>query len=157
MRLSTREDVEAPVEFVWQLLSDFVVWERAALRRGVEVERMAGTPDARPGMGWQVRFGFQGKAREMALRLAEIEPGQRMIFEGQSNSVRANLWLDVVQLGPRRTRIAVVSELKPQTITARVFVQSLRLARARIQQKYEQRVAGFAADIEDRWRSRRAA
>ncbi|SNX68668.1 polyketide cyclase/dehydrase/lipid transport protein [Cereibacter ovatus] len=155
MKLSTREDVEAPAEFVWDVLSDFVLWERTALRRGIEVQRLDGLPMAGPGMGWMVRFAFQGKPREINLRLAAIEPGQRLTFEGQSTSVRAHLALDVVQLAPLRTRVAVVSEVRPQTIGARVLVQSLKLARGRLQLRYEKRVAGLAAEIEDRWRAHR--
>ncbi|MCE6950519.1 SRPBCC family protein [Cereibacter sphaeroides] len=153
MRLSTKEDVEAPIDFVWELLSDFVVWERAALRRGVEVQRLDHTPAAGPGMGWLVRFGYQGKPREIDLRLASIEPGQRLVLEGHGYSVRAHLALEFVELGPRRTRVGVVSEVKPTTIAARVLVQSLKLAKGKFQRKLETRVAGFAADIEDRWKA----
>lgn len=157
MRLSTKEDVEAPIDFVWNLLSDFVIWEHAAQRRGVEVQRLEGTPQSGPGMAWLVRFGYQGKPREIDLRLAGVEPGQRLIFEGTGHSVRAHLTLEFVEIGPRRTQVAVVSDVKPMTITARVVVQSLRLAKGKIQHKFEHRIAGFAADIEDRWKAGRKA
>ena len=47
----------------------------------------------------------------------------------------------------------MVSEVKPMTIAARVVVQSLKLAKGKFQRKLETRVAGFAADIEDRWKA----
>ena len=39
MKLSSRQDIEAPVAFVFDALNDFQAWERAALRRGAEVAR----------------------------------------------------------------------------------------------------------------------
>ncbi|MGP3697810.1 SRPBCC family protein [Rhodobacter sp. NSM] len=157
MRLSTKEDVEAPINFVWKQLADFGNWERAAQRRGVEVQRLEGTPAEGPGMAWLIRFGYQGKPREVDMRLAGVEPGQRLLFQATGHSMKADLTLDFVELAPRRTRVSVVSEVKPQTMTARVFMQTLRLAKGKLQEKYDKRIASFAADIEDRWKARRKA
>ena len=39
MRFSSKQDVEAPMEPIFQILTDFETWETAAMRRGIEVER----------------------------------------------------------------------------------------------------------------------
>ena len=39
MKLASKKDVEAPIAQVWAALTDFETWERAAMRRGVEVAR----------------------------------------------------------------------------------------------------------------------
>jgi hypothetical protein len=47
----------------------------------------------------------------------------------------------------------VASTFKPNTLAARLFIQSLRLARAKLSRRFELRVAQLAADIEDRYRA----
>ena len=41
MKLSTRDDIEAPLSFVFDSFADTESWERAAMRRGAEVTRTA--------------------------------------------------------------------------------------------------------------------
>ena len=61
MKLSGRTDVQAPVEFVFDAISDFDFWERAALRRGAEVTRTDKLRQPAPGMSWMIRFGWRGR------------------------------------------------------------------------------------------------
>ena len=42
-------------------------------------------------------------------------------------------------------------ELKPRTLAARLFIQSMRLARKRVQRRFEGRLAEIARDIEQRF------
>jgi hypothetical protein len=49
----------------------------------------------------------------------------------------------------------VVFELTPRTLTSRLFLQSLRLARSRVDRRFEQRVAQFTTDVEARCRDAR--
>jgi hypothetical protein len=54
MKLTTREDIEAPMDFVYRALSDTDHWERAALRRGASVARQDLRPTPGPGLPWAV-------------------------------------------------------------------------------------------------------
>ena len=65
--------------------------------------------------------------------------------------------MDLLDLGATRTRLEVRLEIKPKTIAARIYVQSLRLARSRVERSFAQRVAQFTAEIEDRYRAAKAA
>ena len=42
-------------------------------------------------------------------------------------------------------------ELRPQNLSARLLVQSLKLARGSLNRKFDKRMAGFARDIEQRF------
>lgn len=153
MKLTTKEDIEAPIGFVYAALTDFEAWERAAMRRGAEVNRTDKQAALAPGMGWKVEFLYRGKSRVLELQLAGLEPGEHLAFSGSGKPAEGTLTLDLAEMGPKRTRVTVVSEVKPRTLAARLFMQTLRLAKAKVTRRFEVRVAQVAADIEDRFRA----
>ena len=152
MKLSTRQEVGAPIGFVFDMLCDFESWERSALRRGASLERTDSLLVPEPGMGWEVQFEFHGKPRSGQVRLHEIDAPQKLRFTGAGSSFEGSLDIDLLELGPRLTRVAVVSEARPRTISARIVLQSAKLGKAKLTERYEQRIARFAAEIEDRYR-----
>jgi len=155
MRFTTKQDIEAPVAFVFKALSDFDTWERAAMRRGAEVERTDTLTQAGPGMSWKSQFSYRGRPRMLTLQLVTFDAPSQLAFAVQSQAVEGTAQVDMMEMSSRRTRIHVVAEVTPRTLAARLFLQSLRLARARVDRKFEQRVAQLAADIEHRFRSGR--
>jgi carbon monoxide dehydrogenase subunit G len=152
MKFSTKEDVEAPISHVFDAVSDFEMFERAALRRGGQVLRTDRFTVPQAGMGWQVQFTYRGKARRIAVRLEELEHPTRLRFLGGSAALDGEVIVGLVSLGPRRTRLSVELEMKPRTIAARLFLQTLRLAKARLTRRYKLRVNDFARAIESRAR-----
>lgn len=151
MKLTTREDIDAPIAFVFAQLTDFEGWERAALRRGAEVQRTDTLRRPGPGMAWAAGFVYRGKPRKLALRLDTLAPPSRIGFSGQSPNVTGSLELDLMEMSPKRTRVSVALEVKPRTLISRLFLQSLRLAKARMQGRYKARVAQVGAEIETRY------
>lgn len=152
MRFATKQDIEAPVSEVFRTLTDFESWERAAMRRGAEVNRTDKLTAIGPGMEWQARFSYRSKQRELTLRLAELSAPTHLAFAAASNALNGQATVELLELGARRTRMHLVVEITPRTLTARLFLQSLRLARARIDRKFDQRVAHLAVEIETRLR-----
>ena len=65
MKLSTRQDIEAPLADVYAAFADVEGWERAALRRGAEVTRRDNLRGLAVGMGWLAAFIYRGKARKI--------------------------------------------------------------------------------------------
>jgi len=154
MKFKTKEDIEAPLAYVYAALSDFDYWERAAMRRGADIERTDSLRTPGPGMSWKVAFQYSGKPRNLAVTLLALEPEQRITFDSVGVPAGAGLDIELAEMGPKRTRVTVEVELKPKTLAARVIVQSLRLAKAKVQRKYEVRIAQVAAEIEDRYRAK---
>lgn len=153
MRFATRQDIEAPISEVYRRLTDFEFWERAAMRRGAEVTRTDKLAASGAGMAWAVRFSYRSKQRDMALRLTGLEAPTQLQFAAESAALEGTASVDLIELGARRCRMHVVVEVSPRTLTARLFLQSLRLARARIDRKFDQRIAQLAGDIESRYRA----
>jgi len=152
MKLTRNQDVEAPVAFVYAALCDFDHWERAAMRRGAEVTRLDTLALPGPGMIWNVGFDFRGRRRIVDLRLVTLQPAQTLAFAGQGTSMNGTALLDLVEMGPKRTRIAFTVEVEARTLAARLLLQSLKFASARVNRKFETRTAQLAAEIEGRFR-----
>jgi carbon monoxide dehydrogenase subunit G len=157
MRFSSKQDVEAPMEPIFQVLTDFATWETAAMRRGVEVERKDKLLQPGAGMRWATKFAYRGKAREMEVELTQLDPPQSLRFAAVSQALEGVISMELIEQSPQRTRLHVVVDITPRSLTARLFLQSLRLARAKLDRKFDQRIAMLAGDIELRYRSLRRA
>ena len=152
MKLTSRQDIEAPVTFVFDALTEFHAWERAALRRGAEVSRTDKLETSGPGLSWMIKFAYRGKDRRLALRLIELERPSMLGFSGTGASFDGHANIDLMALAARRTRISVTMELRARTIGARLIMQSFRLAKTRINRRFAERVGLFCTEIEIRYR-----
>ena len=152
MKLTSRHDIEAPVAFVFAVLNDFEAWERAALRRGAEVARTDTLKSAIPGLSWTIKFAYRGKERRLALQLTNLEHPTMMGFSGVGASLDGMAGIDLMELASRRTRLSVTLNLRPRTIGARVVLQSLRLARQRLNRRFSDRIVQLCTEIETRYR-----
>jgi hypothetical protein len=154
MKITSRHDIEAPATFVFETLADFDSWERSAMRRGADVMRTDKLTTVAPGLAWMLRFRFRGKDRKLNLRLNGIDAPSRMSFVIGSPLFDATAIIDLMELGAKRTRIVVVSDAQANTLAARLILQSLKLARSRVQRKVDGRIGAVAQEIEDRYRAK---
>ena len=151
MKFSTREDIEAPIEHVFQAVTDFDGFERQALRRGAEVSRQ--DTHGRPGVGseWKLRFAFRGKQRNVDARISQFEAPHGFLADTRSGGLEGKVSLELVALSPRRTRMQVVVDLAPKTLSARLLIQSLKFAKGNLNKRFSNRVWQFAQDIEGKY------
>ncbi|WP_112310656.1 SRPBCC family protein [Pseudogemmobacter bohemicus] len=154
MRFSSKQDIEAPLDFVWKEITDFEHFERMAVRRGAEVERIDHLKRPAAGMGWRLRFAYKGKPRKVLLRIAEMSPNAALDLDFDSPSVAGGIRLELLELAPKRTRISLAADTRPKTIAARLVIQSLRLVKGRTQRKLDGQMGKFAKMIEERWLER---
>ena len=152
MKFSAKEDIEAPIEQVFALVSDFAALERAALRRGAEVQRTDSLHKPGVGMSWTAAFMARGRQRKLDMVMTTYEPPHAMRFDSVAQGLHSNMTVELVALSRGRTRLSVDLELKPKSISARLFVQSLKLARNTLNKKFHLRMADYASDLEDRAR-----
>lgn len=151
MELTAREDIEAPQERVFAAMADFDLIERQAMRRGAEVVRVAEGPGK--GMAWKVSFRFRGRPREADITLTEFDRPDRMAFHSVTGGLEVDFTLDLVALSPNRTRINVTSVMVPKTLSARLLVQSLKLAKGGMDKRFRKRMAELASGLEARLRT----
>ncbi|MDO9640677.1 MAG: SRPBCC family protein [Pseudotabrizicola sp.] len=155
MHFSSRTDIEAPIDFVYAALSDLEAWERAAMRRGADVNRTDKLRAPGVGMGWHVVFRFRGKQREVDIRLTGQEPGAKLAFSGAGRMLEADLSVDLLALSPKRTRMVLHTDVRPLTLAARLFLQSMKLAKGRVQTKLNNRMEQLSTEMESRFAASR--
>jgi len=151
MEIITREDIEAPVDFVFGQVTDFQTFERQAMRRGADVKRRDRLPAPGKGSGWDVIFKFRGKDRRLAAEVTQFEAPVLLRLDTASGGIDGVTMVELVPLARTRTRLTTRTTLGATGLTAKLLLQSLRLARGTLTRRMQGRVASFAADVEARF------
>lgn len=152
MKFSTKEDVDAPIDAVFDMMCDFEMFERAAMRRGAEVQRIDTKPEAGVGVAWRAAFSMRGKRRQVEVEVITFEKPSEMVMECRSDGLLCLMTVELVALSKSRTRIGVSFDIKPLNLSARLLVQSLKLGKTALTKKYKLRVAEYAKSLEDRYK-----
>ena len=152
MIFSTKEDVEAPIEHVFRMVSDFDGFERSALRRGVEVRRKETLTRPNAEMGWDIGFEFRNRMRRISAELVQYDPPNGLLFFTYGAGVTANGMIDLVALSRARTRISVSLDLKPTSLRGFLTVLSLNFVKSRLTYRLRTRVAKYSDVIENGYR-----
>ncbi|WP_298677279.1 SRPBCC family protein [uncultured Lentibacter sp.] len=144
MKFSADQDVEASVSHVFAAVSDFDGLARKAMRRGVQVTRLDNLDGPVAGMAWEAVFSFRGKARKLHIELVEVDAPNGLSAKSQTKGLDTRLVLGLVAMSKARTRMSIELELMPQSLAARLLVQSLKLARGTVSKRLKGRLAEFA-------------
>jgi hypothetical protein len=151
MKFSTNEDVEAPIDAVFEMLCDFESFERAAMRRGAEVQRVDQLVAPGVGMIWDAVFELRGKRREIQVEMVTFDHPNEILLETTSPGMIGSMSFDLMALSRARTRVKVELEVKPLNLSARLLVQSLKLAKSSLTKKYKLRIAEYASGMQERY------
>ena len=93
MKFSTKEDIEAPIDAVFDMLCEFDQFERAAMRRGAEVQRVDQLAAPATGMKWEAAFDMRGKRREIQIDMQSFERPTEMRLATTSPQKTASVHL----------------------------------------------------------------
>lgn len=153
MHLAAQQDIDGAIEDVFAVVSDFDLIEQVAIQRAIEVERTKDNTPPAAGMEWEATFGFRGKPRSMTVTLAEYTPPEAVAYHAHTGGLDIEMRIELVALSPAKTRLHLKTDLKPANLSARLLVQSLKLAKSTIEKKLDSRVADMGRGIEKRLRS----
>ena len=147
MKFSTREDIEAPLDHVFEKVTAFDSFERSMMRRGVKIS--SNTHICGPGTIWNANFQFRGKNRNIDLELKGLYPQSGYDVEFISGGIEGTSKVELVPLSNSRTRVFVETILSPKTLSARLMVQSLKLAKSNLTKRYKARISKLAGEVEE--------
>lgn len=147
MKFVAAEEIAAPAELVWARVSDFEGFERRAAGKAGHVSR---APDGPIGSGttWTGSVHAAGKLRSVSVTLLQLDENQAMELEGGSDGMTVTLDVSLKVLAPDRTLLTVTTEAKARSLTARLMLQSAKLARQTLAKRYRGRVSAFAEKVE---------
>lgn len=154
MKFTVKQDVDAPIAFAFAYLADFGAWERSAMRRGAEVARTDQMRSPAAGMSWTATFPYRGKLRKLDIRLTKMGLPHKLNLTAHSTAIEVDLAADLAEMSARRSRLHLTLEVLPRNLAARLFIQSMRLARTRVDRKFALRVAQIITEIETAYRDK---
>lgn len=154
MELTAREDVDVPIEQAFEILTDVEVYERSALRRGAEVARMDSLSFPGVGAKWKVAMTYRGKPREINLEITGFDAPNEIQLKAQVQGIESEIKVELVALSRTRTRIQFWSGMSAKTLTGRLVLQSLKLARSNLNSRLSKRLTVLRTDMEKRFNSR---
>ena len=151
MQFLAREDIEAPIQSVFDMVSDFERFERLAMRRGIEVRRLSGVVPVSAGTQWDTKFKLRGKPRQMSVVMTDCDRPSQMRFEANSKGMNGITTVDFLALSQRRTRLSVEMSLSAKSLPARLLLQSMKLGQSRFRKQFQLRLREFARELEQRY------
>lgn len=146
MKFSTRKDIEAPADYVFERISDFDALERQAMRRGIEVARKDQDAIRGNGAAWTMKIPFRGKQRELDATVTEFDAPNAVRVSAVSGGLDMELENELVALNPNRTRLVMKLDVRPKTLSARILVQSVKFAKSTLDRRFDRRV-GRICDV----------
>jgi hypothetical protein len=147
MKLSTRKDINASAGDVFAALTDFAAFEKLAMRQGAEISRLDGLPRAEAGASWKIDFAYRGKMRSVNSTVGTYEVPRRLGINGKSGSFDFVLNANLVPLSRGQTRLGVEFDIRPRTFAARLLLQTLKLGKSRLQNRFAARVETVLAGM----------
>lgn len=156
MKLTAKTDLDVPVGFLFDAVADQEAWVAMARARGAEVEPAPDRPASGIGAGWNLRFRFRGKLRKVQVWLEDLQTDQLLAYAFAGQAFEGSAVIEVTALSSRRSRLRVGLTVKPRTLAARLFLNTLRLARRKVQARYDMRLGQAAATIQARYAESRA-
>jgi hypothetical protein len=152
MKFKVSEDVDAPRRMVWDKMTDFTAMETDARGRGATVIRVGNWTELAEGVEWRGEVTVRGKVRPLSSRVARLVQEDICLIESRIGGMSCVYELSFVSLTPEVTRVAVVLDLSAQTLTARLILQTMKLARGRVMQRLQGIVARQGNAVEAEYR-----
>lgn len=157
MKFKVSEDVDAPRSMVWDRLTDFSTVEQDARGRGATITRVGNWTDTAEGVEWRGEVTVRGKVRPLSAKVARLVPEEMCLIESRIGGMACVYEMSFVALTPEVTRVSVVLDLSAQTLTARLILQTMKLARGRVMQRLQGMIARQGNAVEAAWRKGKGA
>ena len=90
-----------------------------------------------PGTVWHLDVVSRGKEWPMAITLVDMEKSEQMRLRVTSDMVDADVTFVFADLPGKGSQVRAEIDLAPRTLTARVGLQTLRLARGKVEQRVQ--------------------
>ncbi len=122
MKFKVSDDIEAPIDWVWDGFTDFGAVEADARARGADLARVGDWMHAAHGVSWRGSVPVRGKVRQIEATVATFEPHTTLVIESRVGGMSCQYEVTLADLSEAVTRASVVLELKASTLSARLLL-----------------------------------
>jgi hypothetical protein len=157
VKFKVSDDVEAPIDWVWEGFTDFAAIEADIRARDAELSRVGDWKEAALGVAWRGSVPVRGKVRTIEARIAGFVPEEQLCVESRIGGMELHYEVVFAPLSAEVTRVSVTLELKASTLSARLLLQTLKIARRKVIQRLEGAVVRQGQAVEADWRARAGA
>jgi hypothetical protein len=154
VKFRVADDVEAPIDWVWEGFTDFAAIEADIRARDAELSRVGDWKEAALGVAWRGSVPVRGKVRTIEARISGFVPEEHLLVESRVGGMDCTYEVVFAPLSAEVTRVSVTLELKASTLSARLLLQTLKIARRKVIQRLEGAVVRQGQAVEADWRAR---
>ena len=140
MQFKTHQDIQAPIDYVFGRITNFDAYERQAFRHGAHVVRLDPGGLDTVGSAWDVAFTYRGKDRELRASVTALNEPSELGIHTVVKGLTSNTTATLIPLSQQTTRVEVKIALAAKSLSARLLLQSLKLARSTLNGRFEKRV-----------------
>lgn len=147
MKFSTRQDTQLPADQLFDAISDFSRAERLLLRRGISVRRIDPAQEPGVGMAWEIAYDWRGKRRDLRLDVGRYDRPEHLRIVGVSSGLNVQIDMTVIALTRKKSRLVMETDIRPRNMRTRLLIQTARLGKNQLDQRYEKQVAAYVKEI----------
>lgn len=156
MNFKVSEDIDASADITWARFTDFSGIEADISGRGVELSRVGNWETATEGCVWRGSVKIRGRVRPVASEISVLTPPERCEIRTVIGGMEAVYEMTFLALRDDMTRVQVVMDLSAKTLSARLVLKTLKLARGRVLQRLQGLLARLGNLAEDDYRRSRS-
>lgn len=137
MKFKVSEDVDAPADITWARFTDFSGVEAEIRGRGAELSRVGNWSEAAAGCAWRGQVTVRGRLRPITSEISALQIPERCEITTTVGGMDAVYEMTFLQLRPDMTRVQGVLDVSAKSLSARLALQTMKLARGRIMQRLQ--------------------
>ena len=122
---------------VWARFTYFSCFEEDARGRGAILNRVGNWTQTVQGVEWRGEVTVRGKSRPITAKVTQLVPQELCIVDSRIGGMNCHQEIIFVPLSTTVTRVALMLDLSADTLTARLLLQTMKLARGRVLQKLQ--------------------
>lgn len=157
MKFKVSDDVEAPADRVWAGFTDFTTIEADVRARNADLARVGDWRVPTEGARWRGSVPVRGKSRAIDATITAFRPEDMLVVESRIGGMNCHYQASFFALSNSVTRVAVELDLAASTLSARLLLQSMKVARRRVIQRLEGAVVRQGEAVERQWRAESGA
>lgn len=154
MRLEAAHEIQAPIELVFGKFCDFDRLQSFTENTGREAVRLDDGTATGAGVRYLLKGKFGGKQRSIELGLETCVPTVILKYEVEVETLTAALRFDFEKRAAELTRVSLILEPTAHSISSRLILQSVKLAKRTMEKRMETRLFHFGNEIVEEYRGK---